>query len=87
MQKNTSKPETIDTYLGVYRYLQEKLGKAHFKPPSLLERQVKTGKLGLKSSGGFYEYGPGAADVMRRDRDRKFYARLQLVRKEWEQKE
>jgi len=74
-----------DTYLGVYRYLEEKLGKAYFKPPKLLEKQVKAGKLGLKSSGGFYDYGPGAVDAMRRDRDRKFYARLELVRKEWEQ--
>ncbi len=74
-----------DTYLGVYQYLVEKLGKVYFKPPKLLERQVKAGKLGLKSSGGFYDYGPGAADAMRRDRDRKFYARLKLVRKEWEQ--
>ncbi len=74
-----------DTYLGVYRYLEEKLGKAHFKPPKLLEKQVKAGKLGLKSASGFYEYGPGAVDTMRRDRDRKFYARLELVRKEWEQ--
>ena len=73
-----------DTYLGVYRYLEEKLGKPYFKPPKLLEKQVKAGKLGLKSAGGFYDYGPGAVDTMRRDRDRKFYARLELVRKEWE---
>jgi 3-hydroxybutyryl-CoA dehydrogenase len=74
-----------DTYLGVYRYLEEKLDKPYFKPPKLLEKQVKAGKLGLKSAGGFYDYGPGAVDTMRRDRDRKFYARLELVRKEWEQ--
>ena len=74
-----------DTYLGVYRYLEQKLDKPYFKPPQLLEKQVKAGKLGLKSAGGFYDYGPGAVDSMRRDRDRKFYARLELVRKEWEQ--
>jgi 3-hydroxybutyryl-CoA dehydrogenase len=74
-----------DTYLGVYQYLADKLGKAHFKPPELLKKQVKAGRLGLKSSGGFYDYGPGAADAMRRNRDRKFYARLELFRKEWEQ--
>ena len=74
-----------DTYLGVYRYLEQKLDKPYFKPPKLLEKQVKAGKLGLKSEGGFYDYGPGAVDTMRRDRDRKFYARLELVRKEWEQ--
>jgi 3-hydroxyacyl-CoA dehydrogenase len=74
-----------DTYLGVYQYLEQKLGKAYFKAPELLEKQVKAGRLGLKSSGGFYDYGPGAADAVRRDRDRKFYARLELLRKEWEQ--
>ena len=73
-----------DTYLGVYRYLEQKLDKPYFKPPKLLEKQVKAGKLGLKSAGGFYDYGPSAVDTMRRDRDRKFYARLELVRKEWE---
>jgi len=74
-----------DTYLGVYQYLEEKLDKPYFKSPKLLEKQVKAGKLGLKSASGFYDYGPGAVDTMRRDRDRKFYARLELVRKEWEQ--
>jgi 3-hydroxybutyryl-CoA dehydrogenase len=73
-----------DTYLGVYQYLGDKLGKAHFKPPQLLKKQVESGRLGLKTSSGFYKYGPGAADAMRRDRDRKFYARLKLARQEWE---
>lgn len=73
-----------DTYLGVYRYLHEKLGYDRFKPPRLLTEQTEADKLGLKTSAGFYEYGPGAADAMRRDRDRKFYARLKLVKQEWE---
>jgi len=74
-----------DTYLSIYKYLYEKLGKAHFRPSRLLEKQVQAKKLGLKTSGGFYDYGPGAADAMRQDRDRKFYARLNLVKREWEQ--
>jgi 3-hydroxybutyryl-CoA dehydrogenase len=74
-----------DTYYSVFEYLYEKLGKAHFKPPRLLADQVQAGRLGLKTSGGFYEFGPGAADSMRRERDRKFYARLKLVKKEWEE--
>ena len=76
-----------DTYMGVYRYLEDKLGKNCFKPPQLLKKQVESGRLGLKTSSGFYDYGPGAADAMRRDRDRKFYARLKLVRREWEQED
>ena len=76
-----------DTYLSVFKYLDEKLGKPYFKPPRLLERQVAAGKLGLKTSCGFYDYGAGAADAMRRERDRKFYARLDLVRRELKQDE
>ena len=75
-----------DTYLGVFEYLYEKLGKDHFRPPRLLAEKVGAGHLGLKTSDGFYEYGPGAADAMRRDRDRKFYARLELFKKEWGRK-
>ena len=71
-----------DTYLSVFQYLYAKLGKAHFSPPPLLAEQVKAGRLGLKTSGGFYAYGAGAADAMRRERDRKFYARLKLIQKE-----
>jgi 3-hydroxybutyryl-CoA dehydrogenase len=73
-----------DTYLSVFQYLYDKLGKPYFKPPELLEKQVEAGRLGLKSAGGFYDYGSGAVDAMRRDRDRKFYARLKLVQKERE---
>lgn len=74
-----------DTYQSVFRYLYSKLPRDHFKPPKILAAQVAAGKLGLKSSAGFYDYGPGAADAMRRERDRKFYARLRLVKKEWEE--
>ncbi len=73
-----------DTYLSVFEYLFSKLPREHFRPPALLQEQVAAGRLGLKSSQGFYEYGPSAADAMRRDRDRKFYSRLKLVRSEWE---
>jgi 3-hydroxybutyryl-CoA dehydrogenase len=72
-----------DTYQSVFQYLYSKLPRDHFKPPEVLAAQVAAGKLGLKTSAGFYEYGPGAADAMRRERDRKFYARLRLVKKEW----
>ena len=75
-----------DTYNSVYEYLYEKLGKEHFKPSPLLAEQVKKGRLGLKVSAGFYDYGPGAADAMRRERDTKFYARLKMFNKEWQDK-
>jgi len=71
-----------DTYLSIFEYLYEKLGKKHFKPPRLLTDQVKAGCLGLKVSKGFYDYTEGAADSVRRNRDRKLYARLRLFNKE-----
>ncbi|MFH1489838.1 MAG: 3-hydroxyacyl-CoA dehydrogenase family protein [Pseudomonadota bacterium] len=73
-----------DTYLSVFEYLFSKLPRDHFRPPPLLQKQVAAGRLGLKSSQGFYDYGPDAADAIRRDRDRKFYSRLNLVKSEWE---
>ncbi|MFA6107359.1 MAG: 3-hydroxyacyl-CoA dehydrogenase family protein [Candidatus Latescibacterota bacterium] len=73
-----------DTYCKVYEYLYSKLPREQFRPPELLRKQVEARRLGLKSSAGFYDYGPGAADAMRRDRDRKLYARLKLVRPEWD---
>ncbi len=72
-----------DTYNSVYEYLYAKLGKEHFKPSKLLAEQVEKGRLGLKVSAGFYDYGPGAADAMRRERDTKFYARLKMFNQEW----
>lgn len=71
-----------DTYLGVYEYLYKKLGREHFRPSEVLKKQVEMGRLGLKSSGGFYDYEQDAADLVRRDRDRKLYARLRLLHHE-----
>ena len=72
-----------DTYQSVYEYLFSKLPREPFRPAQLLSQQVQAGKLGLKTAAGFYEYGAGAADAVRRERDRKLYARLQLVSEEW----
>jgi 3-hydroxybutyryl-CoA dehydrogenase len=72
----------VDTYLSVYRYLFEKLKKPHFKPPRLLIEQAESGRLGLKTEAGFYDYSQGAAETLRRERDRKFYARLKVHKKE-----
>jgi len=75
----------IDTYLRVFEYLHSKLAREDFRPPEILRRLVADGKLGLKSAAGFYDYGAGVADRLRRERDRKLYARLQLARQEWQE--
>ena len=67
-----------DTYLAIYEYLYEKLGREQFKPPRILQELVAAGKFGIKSGAGFYDYGNGAAVKIKRERDRKFFARLKL---------
>jgi len=46
----------LDVRLDIARYLHEKLGAEHFRPPEILERMVAEGKLGKKSGQGFYEW-------------------------------
>ena len=71
-----------DTYYAIYEYLYGKLKREQFKPSPLLKRQVDQGHLGLKTSRGFYEYNQGAAEKMKRERDRKLYSRLRLFLEE-----
>jgi 3-hydroxybutyryl-CoA dehydrogenase len=71
-----------DVYYSIFQYLYDKLGREQFKPSSLLKRQMEQGRLGLKTGLGFYEYGQEAAEAMKRERDRKLYARLRLFREE-----
>ena len=72
----------LDTYNSVYEYLYGKLHKEHFKSPQILKKMVAEGRLGLKSQRGFYDYAQGAGDAMKRERDRRLFARLRLFRKE-----
>jgi 3-hydroxybutyryl-CoA dehydrogenase len=46
----------LDVRLDIARYLHEKLGAEHFRPPALLERMVAEGRLGKKTGHGFYDW-------------------------------
>jgi 3-hydroxybutyryl-CoA dehydrogenase len=48
----------LDVRLGVLEYLREELGE-RFRPPQVLKRKVRAGKLGKKSGEGFYVWEDG----------------------------
>lgn len=46
----------LDVRLDIARYLHEKLGAEHYRPPRILEQMVADGQLGRKSGRGFYDW-------------------------------
>ncbi len=46
----------LDVRLSIAEYLHAELGNAAFRPPQLLKKMVRAGKLGKKSGQGFYRY-------------------------------
>lgn len=46
----------LDVRLDIARYLHDKLGAEHFRPPRILETMVEAGQLGRKSGRGFYDW-------------------------------
>ena len=72
----------LDVYRSVYEYLYSRLHKERFKPPKIFDQLIEQGRLGLKTQSGFYQYKEGAVEAMKRERDRKLYARLRLFREE-----
>jgi 3-hydroxybutyryl-CoA dehydrogenase len=48
----------LDVRLHILQYLREELGE-RFRPPALLKRKVRAGKLGVKSGEGFYRWTDG----------------------------
>lgn len=72
----------LDVYDTIFKYFYDVFHREVFKPPVMLTDMVKKGRHGLKNGRGFYSYESGAADRIRRERDRKLLDRLDLFRKE-----
>jgi 3-hydroxybutyryl-CoA dehydrogenase len=72
----------LDVYDTIFRYFHKVFKRDVFKPPRILEEMVGKGRFGLKNGKGFYEYGADAASRIRRERDKKLYARLKIFAEE-----
>jgi 3-hydroxybutyryl-CoA dehydrogenase len=72
----------LDVYNTIFKYFHKIFKRDVFKTPPILEEMVGKGRFGLKNGKGFYEYSSDAAARIRRERDRKLYARLAIFAQE-----
>jgi 3-hydroxybutyryl-CoA dehydrogenase len=73
----------LDVYSAIFDYFYKKFQRDQFKKPKLLTDLVEKNHYGLKNGKGFYEYEGDAQTKMRQQRDKRFYARLNLFKNEY----
>jgi len=72
----------LDVYDAIFKYLYAELKREQFRPPAILQKMMEERRYGVKSGQGFYKYEEGAAEKMKRERDKRLYRRLRLFREE-----
>jgi 3-hydroxybutyryl-CoA dehydrogenase len=72
----------LDVYSAIFKYFHDTFKRDVFTPPKILGKLVSEGRYGLKNGKGFYDYEGGAAERLKKERDRKLFARLRLLREE-----
>lgn len=73
-----------DIYDAIWHYFHEKFpNDSTFNVPKVIHELASAGKLGLKSGEGFYKYEGDVLAKVLRERDKRFYDRLKLFRKEF----
>src|SRR5262245_42363390 len=70
------------TTASVLAYLYGETGETKFKPPAILAEQVAAGRLGLAAGKGWYDYDGRDPEAVRRWRDERALALLDLVRRQ-----
>ena len=71
-----------NTTASVLSYLYQKTGETKFKPLPILGEQIAAGRLGLAWGKGWYDYDGRDPESIRRWRDEKALALLELVKRE-----
>lgn len=68
----------LDVYSSIFGVLEQGLGEG-WEPPGLLRRVVDTGRNGVKTLAGFYEYSEEERDMMLLERDKRYAALKTLL--------
>lgn len=68
----------LDTFYYISSYLFKELSNTK-KPPEMLKNKMESGKLGVKSKEGFYDYSDGKDEETIKNRDKMFFKMLKYI--------